>query len=802
MGSREGSNKVVDKIKLTRGQRLWNKLIDLRRTAPISLERARLLTESFKETEGLPTPIRRARAFEKILCEIPIYIDDEQLLAGDSGSCPMTAEWHPEASVEWVLERFSEGKGNLLIKDEDARVMREIAEYWKNRTAEARYFLRVGKKQEEWLKSIDLRGSWLCMPVHLNQGWNTPGFHKAIQKGFSGILAEVENELKATLVLDEASYHKRIFLEALTIVINAGIRYAGRYAALAKEMAKTAKPARKAELEKMAKVCEWVPANPARTFQEALQTMWFCYLFIYLDIHSSGISPGRVDQYLYPYYKKDIEEGRITREEAIQLLELLRCKYSSYREFAEKAMTEAGSGEAEWFNCVLGGVTADGKDAVNELSFLWLEAARRVGSPHPTLSVRVHENLDPDFALKAAEVCALGRGYPAWFGDRTNIAYLLKNGTTLEDARNYAIAGCTLASIPGKMCGARVFFGNIAKMFEFALHNGVDPRTGKQLSIETGKFEDFQTYEELWEAFVKQIRHWMKQLTAIHNESEIFYASVVPALASSLFYDDCIQRGLPANGGGCHYQQGMWYLLPTGPIDVADSLAAIKKCVFEDKTVSKKQLIKAISVNFKGEVNQEVRRRLLSSPKYGNDDDYVDYIASDIYTMLDTELSQLDGPFGTKYVCSPHSVSSHGPMGEKVGALPSGRLAGLALADGNMSPSQGMDKCGPTAVIKSAGKIDQLPLQGTLFNQKFHPSALKTRDDLNKFLALIKTYLIDFGGKHIQFNVVDRKTLLEAREHPEDHKSLVVRVAGYSALWIELSCTVQDEIIARTEQTW
>ena len=283
--------KEIIERKLTRGQKLWNRLIELRRVSPISLERAKLLTASWKETEGLPHQIRRARALEKILTEIPIYIDDEQLLTGDFGSWPMTAEWHPEQSVEWVLERFSEGKGNLIIKDEDARVMRDIAEYWKNKTAEARYFLRVGKKQEAWLKEIDLRGAWLCLPVHLNQGWNTPGYHIAIQKGFSGILNEVEEELSNTPVLDEASFDKRTFLEAMIIVIKAGIRYAGRYATLARSMAKSAKGARKAELEKIAEVCDWVPANPARTFHEALQTMWFGHLFIFLDIHSSGISP-------------------------------------------------------------------------------------------------------------------------------------------------------------------------------------------------------------------------------------------------------------------------------------------------------------------------------------------------------------------------------------------------------------------------------------------------------------------------------------------------------------------------------
>jgi formate C-acetyltransferase len=563
----------------------------------------------------------------------------------------------------------------------------------------------------------------------------------------------------------------------------------------------TTKGRRKSELEKMALICEWVPANPARTFWEALQTLWFCNLFMFFDTKENGVSPGRVDQYLYPYYKEDLEKGRITREEAIELLELLRCHYSSYRALIESSLQEKGIGEANWFNCVLGGQTPDGKDATNEMSYLWLEAAMRTRSPHPTLSIRVHEKMDEGFAMKAAELSALGLGYPAWFGDRTTIPFLVNQGVPLEEARDYAIAGCTISCVPGRMSPARVFFGNIPKIFELALFNGVDPRTGKQIGPQTGYFEEFDTYDKLYEAYRKQVRHCLEEATADCNKARIFQPSVLPQLFPSILLDDCIKRGLPSNGGGTRYQQGMWYLLPSGPIDVADSLAAIKKCVYEDGKITKKQLMDALAANFEGEEYQKVRRVLLAAPKYGNDDDYVDLIARDIYRMLDEELARLDGGYGTKYVDAPHSVASHGNMGRRVGALPSGRLAGVSLADANLSPCQGMDRNGPTAVILSAGKIDQLPMQGSLLNQKFHPSSLKGKDDLRKFLALIKTYLINLGGKHIQFNIVDRRTLLDAQENPDKYTSLVVRVAGYSALWIELDRVVQNEIIARTEQS-
>jgi formate C-acetyltransferase len=767
------------------------------------MERAKLLTASWKETEGLPTPIRRARAYENIVTKIPIYIDDEQLLCGDYGSWPMAAEWRPEVTVEWVLERFESEKGNLKIPAETLSVMRETAVYWKDKTSESCYFRYIDKEEAQRLHSLDYKGAFIRFIIEglWGQGWCVPDYAKAMRKGLLGILAEVEEEIQRTPFVDGVSRDKRFFLEALVIVINASIQYAKRYAALARELAKTAEGMRKAELEKMAEVCEWVPGNPARTFWEALQTLWFCNIFIYMDCKESGISPGRADQYLYPYYQKDIEEGKITREEAIELLELLRCKYSSYRALEEATLSYRGAGEANWFNCVLGGQTPDGKDATNEMSYLWIEAAIRTRSPHPTLSVRVHEGMNDDFAMKAAELCTLGLGYPAWFGDRSIIPFLINQGIKPEEARDYAIAGCTITCVPGKMAPAAPFFGNIPKVFELALYNGFNPESGRQLGPQTGNFEEFRTYDELYEAYRKQMRYFLRQAAADKNKIELFQPTILPQLVPSLLSDDCIKRGLPHNAGGCRYQQGMEYLLPSGPIDVADSLAAIKKCVYEDGTITKKQLINALAANFEGDEYQKVRKILLAAPKYGNDNDYVDLIARDVYKMLDEELIQIDGCSGTKYVDAPHSVSSHGAMGRKVGALPSGRLAGVSLADGNMSPCQGMDSKGPTAVIKSAGKIDQLPMQGSLLNQKIHPSALKTRDDLKKFLALIKTYLIDYGGKHIQFNVVDRETLLDAQVHPERYLDLVVRVAGYSALWVELDRVVQDEIIARTEQT-
>jgi pyruvate formate-lyase/glycerol dehydratase family glycyl radical enzyme len=812
---------------LTPSQKLWDHLVKIRHSAPVSLERARLLTASWKETEGLPVPIRRAWAFEKIMNEIPLYLDDDQQLAGNFGSWPMASEFFPEMSAEWVLNRFEDqfdaakagvrgeeeiktivARGCTIVnnyyvmKNEDIAEVKELAAYWKDKNAESCYFRYIGEQEAERMAQLDFRGAWLRLFTFSELGWCVPDYPKVISQGLSGILAEVEQEVLATPFSDEASRDKRIFLEALTIVIEGAIRYAQRHAALARQLSKTAEGKRKSELEKIAQVCEWVPANPARTFQEALQTMWFCHLFIFWECRSGGVSPGRVDQYLYPYYQKDLEEGRTTREEAVELLSLLRCLFSTYRVFAEIGLAEHVAGEAEWFNCTLGGQMGDGGDATNEMSYLWLEAAKRVGSPHPTLSVRVHEKMNDDFALKATELTRLGRGYPAWFGDRTAIPFLLAQGVTIDEARDYALGGCVISQIPGKMSTIRVMQGNLPKLLEMTLNNGADPRTGRQIGPGTGKFEDFRNFADLWEAYIQQLRYLLKGTAADLNAAAQLGPMFVPFLASSLLFDDCIKRGLPSNGGGCRYQQGQWYFLPCGPIDVADSLAAIKKYVYEDQTISPGQLLEALSANFEGERYQKMRRMLLAAPKYGNDEDFVDFIARDIYATLDKEVGQIEAGYGARFVCAPHTVAVHGPMGKVVGALPSGRLAWTALADGNMSPGQGMDKNGPTAIIRSAGKIDYLRMQSSLMNMKFTPATLKTEDDLKKCLDLIKTYLIDYGGKHIQFNVVDKKTLLDAQEHPETHKSLIVRVAGYSAFWVELSRVVQGEIIARAEQTW
>jgi len=780
----------------TRGQRIWSRVRDNRYTAKLSLARARSVTASYKETEGLPVPIRRAKAFEKIVTEIPIYIDDEQLLVGDFAAKSMWAEWYPETAVDWVLEDLKTGEAPYMAKEQEVTEQREICDYWKNRTVEYAFLSTMSEEEKQRLFETTDQGAFVYRALFVLDkfsGYHVVSYEKVIKEGLLKIIAEVEEELKAVSILNDESFRKANFLKALVIVYKAAIQYANRYAALAREMAKTAKDGRRQELEKIADMCEWVPANPARTFHEAVQTMWFCHVLIILEMFQNGLAPGRADQYLYPYYRRDVDEGKLTEEEAIELLECLRVKMSALRDYATKFWREGTSGEAQFHNVVLGGQTPDGKDATNELSYLFLEAAFRTRSPHHTLSIRCHENMSEDFLLRAAELAATGNGWPAFFNDKHNIKVLMDLGASLEEARGYAFGGCIVPVIPGKSAGMQPLVFTVPKCLELALRDGVDPLTGKHVGLKTGKFEDFKTYDELIEAFMKQLRQFSNEGAAILNRQRVFKEAMVPAIFYSGLTDGCIKSG--GSGVGATPRYHFQHVSCRGMIDTADSLAAIKKYVFEDSSMSKQDLLDALDTNF--EDKEDIRQVLLSAPKFGNDDDYVDSIAHDLYERWQKVVSSLDAPYGHKYLSCAYSVSGHLPAGKRVMALPSGRLAGTSLADGSVSPCQGVDFKGPTAIINSAGKVDQSSLFTTLLNIKFQPATLKTRDDLKKLVALIKTYF-DYGGMHIQFNVVDRETLLDAQVHPERHRNLMVRVAGYSALFVELNRAVQDEIIHRT----
>jgi pyruvate formate-lyase/glycerol dehydratase family glycyl radical enzyme len=505
-------------------------------------------------------------------------------------------------------------------------------------------------------------------------------------------------------------------------------------------------------------------------------------------------SPGRMDQYLFPYFKGDIDNGALNRDGAIEILECLRVKMSTLRLFSSVKYAEIISGEAQYHNVTLAGQDADGEDATNELSYLFLEAASRTKTPHPTLSIRCHRKISRQFLLRALELVSEGLGFPAFFNDDGSIPWLLSMGVPMDVARDHCISGCVHHTISGQTSPFDALFISIPKCLELALYNGIEPKTGRQLGPRTGTFKEMATFEDLVTAFKQQVEFFTTEGIQIIAEQRIVRSDMVPAMLSSCFIDDCIGRGRSCSGNGARYNPMIH--VAVGTIDAVDSLAAIKKCVFEDALIPGQELLEALEANF--ENHADLRKRLLKAPKYGNDDDYVDEIAVRVYGWWRRMVNGISVPYGITNLPAPYSISVHGAAGKRTGALPSGRLEGQPFADGSMSPFPGMDLKGPTAIINSAGKIDQTPLFGTLLNMKFHPSALKDQEDLGKLNSLIRTYF-DYGGKHVQFNVVDSKTLRDAQEHPENYRSLIIRVAGYSALFTELSKKIQDEIIMRTE---
>ena len=778
----------------SRGERLWKQALKHREGAKLSLARALLLLESCRQTEGLPTPIRRARALERIAEGIPIFIEPEELLVGAFSSRPMYFEWYPEYAVDQAI--LSQDLDGMLAEPYTQKDVARVIDYFQAGCLQGSFFALMDEAQKAHIAETCEDGAWVYRAkttLDIDRGYHAVDHEKALRKGFLGVLAEVEAELAATAVVDDDSLRKVDFLQALAIVLKAGIRYAERYADLARALAKKATGRRREELERIAAVCDRVPAHPARTFPEAIQSSLFLHILIHLESRAQE-SPGRMDQFLYPCYAQDLREGKITPEQALELLECYRVKLSTLRLFSSIKYNEIVSGEAQYHNVTLGGQTADGRDATNELSYLFLRAAERTRTPHPTLSIRCHDRMPRQLALRGLELVRAGLGFPAFFNDASDIPWLLATGAPLAEARTNCISGCVHAIVPGRTSPFDVLFISIAKCLELALHNGFDPRTKKQLGPRTGEFARMKGYDDLWAAFTAQVEHFSREGGVLIGRQRVYRSQRIPALLSSAFTDDCIRRGKTALADGARYN--IIIQSAVGMIDAVDSLAAVRRCVFAEGAVGRSELLEALAMNFDN--REALRKRLLRAPKYGNDDDFADGIAAELYGWWWRMVSAIEGPYGTRQLPAPYSISVHGAAGKRTGALPSGRLAGHPLADGSVSPCQGMDVKGPTAVINSAAKIDQVPLFGTLLNMKFHPSAMKSQEDLAKIYTLIEAYFAE-GGKHAQFNVVDAKTLREAQRHPERHKSLMVRVAGYSAYFTELGTNVQDEIIQRTE---
>lgn len=775
---------------------------------PLCAQKLSIIHESYQKYKSLPEIIKQAKAFESVLLNIPIWIDEYEQIVGHGAAKPWGVELDPFYGFPAETEiKNAVSEGVFSLEEEEWRKIKEIADSgeWDKYALTTRGFApldhRLGDFLEVgiWLppqpRSVHAMGHYgsglnLISSIHVS----VPHFKKVLQYGLWYFINKAREELLHLRCFSVNDIEKKLFLEAVIIILQSVIKYAARYAKLAREMAlRESDQSRKEELYRIAEICDWVPGNPPRNFREAIQAYWFWYL---MHNPSNVMGMGRFDQLLYPYYKQDKERGEISDEEVLALLCELRIKdMELFASFITREKRKQFSGFAKWHNMVIGGLTPDGKDATNELTFLVLEAIKLTQTPHHTVTLRVHKESPEELITYALETVRLGIGMPAFVGDESYIQTLRLNGVPQELANDYCLGGCLDVAIPGLVHRVSATFFSSIKVLELFLNNGVDPRTGIKLSPFEFNVEDLMDFEHFFRMFKLYYDYCMAMWVECINITCWAWAELWHHLLEASMLEGNL------NLGRTFYKFPLPYgmaavVYPVGLINVANSLAAIKKIVFEDKKVTLKELKEALKKNWEG--YEDIRTLFLRAPKYGNDDDYVDSIASELYKMHGELAQKYDFIFGGKVLPAGISITSMWAAGSITGATPDGRFAGEVTADGTHSAQQGTDLNGPTALIKSAIKIDQTPYLCTLLNMKFHPNALKTEQDLKKLAVLIRTYF-EFGGKHVQFNVIDSETLREAQRYPEKHANLIVRVAGYSAYFTQLSKAVQDEIIRRTE---
>ena len=811
----------------------------------IESARAKLITESYKETEGEPIITRRAKAFAHILHNIPIIIRDNELIVGSSTIAPRGCQTFPEFSYEWLeaeLDTVATRTADPFeIAEETKAELKEADKYWKGKTTSE---LATSYMAPEAIKAIEHNiftpGNYFYNGV----GHVTVKYWEVLETGFEGIMEKAQKELDGCSVGDGNYARKSHFLEAVILSCKAVIDYAGRYAKLAQEMAaQTSDPVRKQELFVIAENCSRVPAKGAQNFYEACQSFWFVQQLLQMESSGHSISPGRFDQYMYPYYKKDMEAGTITREFAQELMDCIWVKLNDLNKCRDAASAEGFAGYSLFQNLIAGGQNKEGEDVTNDLSVMCIQASMHVHLPAPSLSVRVWNGSPHEFLIKAAELTRTGIGLPAYYNDEVIIPALQNRGLSLQDAREYNIIGCVEPQKAGKTEGWHdAAFFNMCRPLELVFSNGMDK--GEMVGIPTGDVTQMKTFDEFFDAYKKQMEYCISLLVNADNAIDVAHAERCPLPFLSCMIDDCLKEGKSVQEGGAVYNftgpQGF------GIANMADGLFAIRKLVYEDKKVSMKELKEALAWNYDkgldaqsaGDMTEMIMKAMQKAgrnvdastaegllktfmgmkpgeqktqrfkeihdmidevPKFGNDIPEVDYFAREVAYTYSKPLQKYNNPRGGKFQAGLYPVSANVPLGGQTGATPDGRYAHTPVADG-VSPSAGKDVKGPTAAATSVSRLDHFIVSnGTLFNQKFHPSALSGREGLEKFVALIRGYF-DQKGMHMQFNVVDRQTLLDAQEHPEKYKHLVVRVAGYSALFTTLSRSLQDDIIRRTEQ--
>ncbi|MBQ8388922.1 MAG: glycyl radical protein [Clostridia bacterium] len=806
----------------------------------IEADRAVLLTQSYMETEGEPIVTRRAKAFKNILDNIPITIRPDELVVGSATVASRGCQVFPEFSYEWLEAEFDtvakRSADPFYISEQTKKTLRSVYKYWKGRTtSELATSMIAPEAQRAMEHNVFTPGNYFYNGV----GHVTVRYDKVLAVGYLGIIAEVKSELAKMNVGDSNYCSKKALLDGIIMSCEAVINYAERYATLAERMAKNESNAtRREELFRIADNCRRVPANGAQSFYEACQSFWFVQMLLQVESSGHSISPGRFDQYMYPYYKADIESGAITRDFAQELMDCIWIKFNDLNKCRDAASAEGFAGYSLFQNLIAGGQTPDGEDATNDLSFMCIDATMHVLLPAPSFSVRVWNKTPHEFLIRAAELTRTGVGLPAYYNDEVIIPSLMSRGLTIEDARDYNIIGCVEPQKSGKTWGWHdAAFFNMLKPMEMVFSNGV--LEGEQVGLRTGSLLSFNTFEKFFEAYKKQMEYCISLLVNADNAIDEAHAVRCPLPYLSSMVDDCIKRGKTPEQGGAVYNftgpQGF------GIANVADALYAIKTLVYDQKKFTLEELDAAMRANFgRGaasmtelteqiarelqrsgvKVNEgvvaeiystlkakggdsrydEIREMILAVDKYGNDADEVDAMAREAAYTYTRPMLNYKNPRGGQFQAGLYPVSANVPLGAQTGATPDGRYAKTPVADG-VSPSAGRDVNGPTAAANSVAKLDHgIASNGTLFNMKFHPSALAGESGLENFVALVQTYF-EMKGSHMQFNVVSRETLIDAQKNPDNYRSLVVRVAGYSALFTTLSKSLQDDIINRTEQS-
>lgn len=776
----------------------------------IDAQRAILATLAYKENLNQPRVMVRAKMLEKVLDNMSIYIEDKSLLAGNQATKNRNAPIFPEYTMEFVmneLDQFEKRDGDVFyITEKTKEQLREIAPFWQNNNLRARGEALLPEEVRVFMETgvFGMEGKLNAGDAHL-----AVNYERILKEGLRGYEKRVK-ECKATLDLTNPdNIDKYCFYNAVLIVLEAVRDFANRYSVLAKDLAeKELNQERKVELLEISRICSKVPYEPAETFQEAVQSVWFIQLILQIESNGHSLSYGRFDQYMYPYYDRDIKNGTIKKSEALELLTCLWIKTLTINKVRSQAHTLSSAGSPMYQNVTIAGQTTDKKDAVNDLSFLVLKSVAQTRLTQPNLTVRYHKNINKHFLDECIEVMRLGFGMPALNNDEIIIPSFMDWQVKEEDAYNYSAIGCVETAVPGKWgyrCTGMSYI-NFPRMLLCTMNNGVDLTSNKRFTKGYGHFTEMESYEELLEAWDKTIREITRYSVIVENVIDKASERDVPDILCSALTDDCIARGKTIKEGGAVYDfiSG----LQVGIANMADCLAAIKKLVYEEKKITRQELWNAILDDFSSPENKKIQEMLLrEAPKYGNDDDYVDQLIVEAYDSYIEEIEKYPntrynrGPIGGIRYAGTSSISANVGQGMSTMATPDGRNAFEPLAEG-CSPAHNSDKNGPTAVFKSVSKLRTNKITGgVLLNQKMTPQMLSTEENRQKLELLIKTFFNRLHGYHVQYNIVSKETLIDAQKHPENHKDLIVRVAGYSAFFNVLSKKTQDDIIGRTEQS-